>query len=139
MKNLMLLLIVVLFTACTKKQIGTKKCPDRACTEIFASVTVKFVNGSGEGVVVKNYSAVNLRTNDTIKTSAGAAWNVAPGFYIVVDDGSTKKLSEAGDDIKVSGTDTVSNQTKTAIIKVAGGKCACHITKISGPEEIQFD
>ncbi|MEO6149393.1 MAG: hypothetical protein ABIN95_05745 [Mucilaginibacter sp.] len=132
-------MIVILAFSC-KKRVGTGKCDENiACTEIFASVAVKFVDKNGEGINVNNYSAVNQRTKDTIKTSAGIALDLVPGYYFVVDDSYTKNLSEAGDDIKVSGTNTLTNQTKTAVIKVSGGKCACHVNKVSGPEEIKFD
>jgi hypothetical protein len=56
-----------------------------------------------------------------------------------VDDGNTKSLSEEGDDLKITGTFEKTGQTKSAIIKVTGGICACHINKVSGPEQIAFD
>jgi hypothetical protein len=102
-------------------------------------VTFSFTNKDGVGIGIKNYSAVNQRTGDTIKVSGMASLSLTPGTYVVVDDNYVKKLSEQGDDIKVSGTLEATNQTKTAILKVSGGKCACHIEKISGPEKIAFD
>ena len=136
LKKLTLVLFVVALASCDNKN---SYCPDKVCTADFAMITVRFIDKDGEGVGVKNYSAVNQRTNDTIKTVGNAYILLTKGTHIVVDDSYTEKLSETGDDIKVSGTDSVSNQTKTAIIKVAAGKCACHITKVSGPEQIQFD
>ncbi|MNX72795.1 hypothetical protein D3C86_1041630 [compost metagenome] len=71
--------------------------------------------------------------------SSAAASNLIKGSFIIVDDGNTKSLSEAGDDLKITGTSVETNQTKSVIVKVKGGKCACHIEKVSGPEQIAFD
>jgi hypothetical protein len=136
-KAALIFLCVVLFTACDKK--NNSDCPSLICTESFAMLTFSFTNKDGIGVGVKNYSAVNQRTGDTIKTSGMASLTLIAGTYVLVDDNSVKKLSEEGDDIKVSGTYEATGQTKTAILKVSGGKCACHIEKISGPEKIAFD
>lgn len=136
-KAALIFLCAVLFVACDKK--SNSDCPDLICTESFAMITFSFTNKDGVGVGIKNYSAVNQRTGDTIKTSGIASLTLIAGTYVVVDDNYVKKLSEEGDDIKVSGTLEATNQTKTAIIKVSGGKCACHIEKISGPEKVAFD
>ncbi|WP_285059308.1 hypothetical protein [Pedobacter ginsengisoli] len=136
-KAALICLCAVLFIACDKKDAS--ECPDLICTESFAMVTFSFTNKDGVGVGIKNYSAVNQRTGDTIKTAGIASLSLTPGTYVVVDDNYVKKLSEEGDDIKVSGTLEATNQTKTAILKVSGGKCACHIEKISGPEKVAFD
>jgi hypothetical protein len=136
-KAVMIFLCAVLFIACDK--IDNSECPSLVCTENFAMVTFSFTDKNGVGVGIKNYSAVNQRTGDTIKTSGIASLTLIAGTYVVVDDNYVKKLSEEGDDIKVSGTLEATGQTKTAILKVSGGKCACHIEKISGPEKVAFD
>lgn len=136
-KVAMIFLCVTLLLACDKKDIS--ECPSLICTEQFAMVTFSFTDKNGEGIGIKNYSAVNQRTGDTIKTSGIASLTLIAGTYVVADDNYVKKLSEEGDDIKVSGTLEATGQTKTAVLKVSGGKCACHIEKISGPEKVAFD
>lgn len=126
---------IMLLAACSKKD--SSDCQDKICDERFATVIVKFVNKNGEGVAVENYTAVNLRTKDTISTASGSDINSEAGIYRVVSDNYIRKLSETGDEIKVSGT--LGAQTKSAIIKVKGGNCACHISKVEGPEQIKFD
>lgn len=128
---------IMMLTACSKKD--SSDCENKICDESFATVIVKFVNKNGDGVAVENYSAVNQRTNDTLSTASGSDINSESGIYIVVSDNNLRKLSEEGDDIKVSGTLAEGGQTKSAIIKVKGGNCACHISKVSGPEQIKFD
>jgi hypothetical protein len=135
-----LLAAISLLTACDK--YTNSKCGDKICDLSFASLRIMFVDKDNKGVFLKknSYSAVNQRTNDTIKiTTTNPQALVVVGSYPVVNDNYTQKLSEAGDDIKVTGTDSLTNQTKSAIITVAGGECACHIKKLSGPDKIQFD
>lgn len=126
---------MILLTACSKTD--NSNCEDKICDESFATVIVKFVNKNGEGVAVEKYSAVNQRTKDTLSTASGGDINSEAGIYRVVSDNYIKKLSETGDEIKVSGT--LGTQTKSAIIKIKGGNCACHISKVDGPEQIKFD
>ncbi|RYY35459.1 MAG: hypothetical protein EOP46_09930 [Sphingobacteriaceae bacterium] len=134
-KLLITCIAVILFASCSK----STKCGERLCDASFAFVTVMFVDSEGNGIAVKDYSAVNLRTKDTLKSSAAVTMDVVPGVYFVADDSHKDALSKEGDEIKVSGTNITTNITKTATFKISGGKCECHITKISGPEKIQFD
>lgn len=127
---------IILLAACDKTD--NSNCEDKICDESFATLVVKFVDKNGAGVAVDNYSAVNQRTGDTLSVATSDV-NFETGIYIVANDLHIKKLSESGDNIKVSGTYTREGQTKSAIIKVKGGNCACHISKIDGPEQIKFD
>lgn len=126
----------MLLAACDKTT--NSNCEDKICDLSFATLVVKFVDKNGVGVAVDNYSAVNQRTGDTLSVRTSDV-NFETGIYIVASDLHTRKLSESGDNIKVTGTYTKGVQTKSAIIKVKGGNCACHISKIDGPEQIKFD
>lgn len=135
--SLLLLICVAVFAGCDKKDASD--CPVIACTEMFASIPFSFTDKDGIGVPVKNYSAVNLRTGESIESPNVAYLTIMAGTYIVADDSHLRSLSEEGDDISITGTYEATGQTKSAIIKVSGGKCACHIQKISGPDKIIFD
>lgn len=135
MKKALLIIAVVFLASCKESTVKLRKCPDLVCTENFASVTIEFVK-SGQPFKVIDYCAVNQRTGDTL---VHAKPELPAGVYVVADDSDVKELSEKGDEIKVTGTDSLTNQTKTAIIKISGGQCACHVEKISGPEQISFD
>lgn len=140
MYRLTLVMLFGLFClACNKKDHSDNDCSSKICTENFASLHFNFTKKDGTGVAVENYSAINQRTGDTLKSSSAAYMDLTPGTYIVVDDSHLKKLSDTGDDIKITGTYPVTNQTKSAMIKVSGGPCACHIDKLSGPDKIVFD
>jgi len=136
-KFLFLLLLVLLGSACNKKQ-QKPPCAIQVCTDIFATITIKFLDKNGNQITVNNYTAVNQRTHELLHDNRFLVPGAYPPYYDVADDGDLKKISTEGDNILVTGTDPVTNQTKTAILKVAGG-CTCHVTKVSGPAFIAFD
>ena len=109
------------------------------CTEEFASVMFKFVDNKGAGTEVKDFNVINQRTGARVTANSSIYTSTTKGVFIIVDDNNKLGLSEQGDDLKISGTSVETGQTKSAIIKVSGGKCACHINKISGPEQVAFD
>ncbi|WP_158825081.1 hypothetical protein [Mucilaginibacter lacusdianchii] len=123
--------------ACNKS--GSRKpCATQVCTLEFQSVVVKFVDKQGQPVVVQNYRAVNLTTGRAV-SGAGAIDAVKkPGYYTVINDSSIEQLSGLGNDIQVTAVNPATNQSLTANFEISGGKCACHINKISGPEQVVF-
>ena len=127
------LLIMVLFSACVKNQKKTP-CNTQVCTDIFAYITVKIVDKNNQPTVVSDYKVLDLRTNMAIKTTP---LPLAAGTYLVADDSDLKQLSVEGDSLQVTATDSV--ETKKTIFKVSGGICACHVTKIAGPDTIKFN
>jgi hypothetical protein len=138
MKKLSLLLVIAAFMASCDKE-NAADCAGTVCDQQFKMLAVSFVDKDGVGVPVSNYSAINLRTNDTVYNNSSASVNTIPGTFIVLDDGYRSKLSAKGDDIKVTGTYDKTKQTKSTIIKVANPVCGCHFEKISGDETIKFD
>ncbi|SHG42669.1 hypothetical protein SAMN04488522_105466 [Pedobacter caeni] len=112
---------------------------ENICTTDFRSVGISFTDNKGAPTAVKDYSAILVRTGDTVKSLLSTGIKPVPGAFIVIDDSYTSKLLEQGDDIKVTGTSVQTNQTKSTVIKVSGGKCACHIRKVSGAEKVAFD
>lgn len=136
-KYVLILFCAAMLVACNKKE--PSDCGRLICTQEFRMILFNFTDKDGRGVPVKNYSAINQRTGEVIKTTGGATIYLSPGTFIVIDDSFLKQLSAEGDEIKVTATYEATGQTKSAILKVSGGKCACHIQKISGPETIAFD
>lgn len=139
MKYLLLALLMIGTLLSCKKKTTDSTCEDKMCTADFRSLVIKFVDNKGAAAEVKDFSVVNQRTGAKVNANSGIVAYLPKGSYIIIDDGDTKNLSEAGDDLKITGTSIVTNQTKSAIVKVNGGKCACHIGKVSGPEQIAFD
>lgn len=137
-KILFTILITSAFLSC-KKKTPESECGNVICTEQFVSLYIKFVDNKGAGTEVKDFSVVNQRTGDKKYPTITGYLTVERGTYIFADDGNTKSLSEEGDDLKITATSVATNQTKSVIVKVKGGKCACHIEKVSGPEQLAFD
>lgn len=139
MKNLILALLMGSALLSCKKKTADSACGDKICTEEFRSIVITFADNKGLGTEVKDVSVVNQRTGEKIYVNSGATANLINGVHIIANDGNTKNLSEEGDDLKITGTSVATMQTKSAVIKVRGGRCACHISKVSGPEQITFD
>lgn len=138
MKNkIFILLLTALTLGCTKKHSEVIDCPAQPCTMEFRSINVQFKDKSGSVLEVKNYSAINKRTKESMVPANQKGINEA-GFYTIVDDGLLRKLSSDGDEITVSATHPTTGQTKVTSYKISGG-CNCHVNRISGPETVTFD
>ena len=135
--TLLLLMGIVLFSC--EKNKTTSDCGDKICTEEFASVMLKFVDNKGAGAEVKDFNVINQRTGERVTANSSISTSTIKGVFIIVDDNNKLGLTEEGDDLKITGTSVETKQTKSVVIKVGGGKCACHINKISGPQQIVFD
>ena len=134
---LLLLLFAVSITACNKNR-QQPACAITTCTQEFVSVGVRFVDKNGDGVAVENFAAKNLRSDSVIVVPDVIDPGFSPAFKTIANDGLINKFSTGGDNVQITATNPSSHQTKTAIVKIAGG-CACHISKVSGPDTIVFD
>lgn len=131
------MLLAVIFSACKTKKLQTQNapdCPDKPCTMMFVSVPVRYADKNGQPATVKNFKAVILRTNEDITHTDNPTGSV----FTVADDSDRKKLTETGDDLLITATDSASNVTRTDTVKIAGGVCSCHVVRVSGLEEIRF-
>ncbi|MEJ7691945.1 hypothetical protein [Daejeonella sp.] len=127
---------LVFVFACSATKTEPVECAQMICTQEFRMVQVKFKDAAGNPVTVKDYSAINKRTGtSTVQNNEPVTVN-NQGIYTVASDADVKKLSEAGDVITVSATHPTTNNKVTAEFVVNGGKCACHINKVSGPSEV---
>lgn len=139
MKKITFALLVGITLLTCKKNKTTSDYGDKICTEEFASIMIKFVDNKGTGVDVKDFDVINQRTGKRIMANSSISSSTTRGVFIVVDDQNKLDLSEQGDELKITGTSLDTQQTKSVIIKVSGGKCACHIAKISGPDQVAFN
>jgi predicted nucleic acid binding AN1-type Zn finger protein len=135
-KTLPLLLLIFLSFACNKNKL-TPACPLHLCTDIFTRIGMRFADKNGNPIVIENLSVIDLRTNKVVTHGVNnVLWVV--GYYIIADDTDLSQFTTKGDDIQVSATNPATHQTKVTVFKIAGG-CNCHVTKISGPEQVMFD
>ncbi|TKC03934.1 hypothetical protein [Pedobacter frigoris] len=138
MKKIALLLLMGTAMLSCRKDREKSDC-NKMCTLDYRSVGIRFVDKNGAPTEVTGFSVVNQRTGEKVYASSAATINMIKGGFLVADDGNLRNLSEAGDNLKVTGTSVETNQTKSAVLKISGGKCACHIAKLSGPDQIAFD
>jgi len=139
MKKIVLVLLLGVALLSCKKNKSTDDCGPRICTQEFVTVMLKFVDNKGAGAEVKDFNVINQRTGERLKANSSITTSTDKGVFIVVDDANKPDLSEQGDELKITGTSVATSQTKSVVIKVSGGKCACHINKISGPDQLAFD
>jgi hypothetical protein len=137
-KRLSILMLIVLCAACKKGQ-QTSACGTQVCTTLFTYVTAVFVDKNNMPVNFTNFTEVNLRTNKTMTHTYPPAVDFVAGTVIIADDSDLKDLSSSGDTLKVTATNSATGQTETALFKVSGGTCNCHVTKVSGPDKVVFD
>jgi hypothetical protein len=134
-KKIFIILLITCCFGCSKIQQDAIDCPAQPCTLSFASISVQFQDKNGNAVSVKNFTAINQRTNETL--SSGSPGLNGSG-YTVADDGMRSKLSTKGDEVIVTATHPTNGQIKTATFKISGG-CNCHVDRISGPQVVKFD
>jgi hypothetical protein len=101
----------------------------------FRTITVKFLDDSGNYLVVNGYSAVNKRTGRSMSQT-----NImqGQGIYVVASDSDLSELSEKGDIVLVTAINPKNNSKASAEFVISGGLCICHVGKISGPETIKI-
>jgi len=139
MKKIAFVLLLGIALLTCKKNKTTSDCGDKICTEEFTSIMLKFVDNKGDGTEVKDFNVINQRTGERVTANSSIYTSTVKGVFIIVDDHNKLSLSEQGDNLKITGTSVETNQTKSVVVNVSGGKCACHIGKVSGPDQIAFD
>lgn len=107
-------------------------CENQACTDLFATVGVALVDGSGQPITTGI-------TTQTILTATGAVVHTSgPNDYgyVVVDDNLDRSLLPAGERHEVEFTAQGAAGTATATFVIKAGPCVCHVEKLIGPESI---
>jgi len=138
-KYLVFLLLIAAFSAC-KKNKQQNGCAVKACTEEFVPISVNFVGKDGKSIPGKDVKSVNKRTGkQIIATNNGPAVpGVGPNIFFIATDNNKSDFSTDGDDVEVTATNVITNNTKTTLFKISGG-CNCHVAKVSGPDKIVLE
>ena len=122
--------------SCSAGKVNTSLCEPMICTQEFRMVQVKIKDALGNPVTVQNFKAINKRTGKSTIQDNDPVTISNQGNYTVASDADVKEISETGDSITVTAVHPETNKKVTADFVVSGGKCACHINKISGPAEL---
>lgn len=125
--------------ATKKNNQAEADCPPKPCTMEFRSVGVIFKDVEGDTLQVKDFS-VKLKSNDK-KLPSATSESATPDnpYYLIANDGDKSALSLVGDTLIVSAKHPSTDKIKTSEMVISGGRCECHINKISGSEVVVFD
>ena len=137
LKKIAVLLIIIISTSCNKSHQEEPACPLKVCTDVFTTIGISFTDNKGNPIAVENLLVLDLRTSASLPLEVNGIFYIL-GYYRIADDSDLSQLSTGGDDIQVTATDPATNQTITTLFKIAGG-CNCHVTKISGPNQVTFN
>lgn len=110
-------------------------CEDIVCTKEFRTIILRFVDANGNSQVVKDFKVVNKRTGEIMNEVNDL---VNQGLYIVASDSHLLKLSEKGDNVQVTATDSKTGSKIQVDFVISGGLCSCHVIKITGPETVKI-
>ncbi|WP_345951414.1 hypothetical protein ABDD95_08265 [Mucilaginibacter sp. PAMB04274] len=141
MKDIRLILLCLFaFTACkSQKQNSNNGCTDIMCTEEFQMIPVKLISTSGKEVSFKSYKIIETATGKEIKNNAELPnTSENTNTLIVADDSHRKEFAERGTDLQLQITRSDDKIIKVAF-KISGGKCACHVAKLNGPDQVDMD
>lgn len=108
----------------------------RACTMLFAFVTVQVRDGAGQPVTDASVDVVRVATGRSIVCAGGQTQGCIepteffpdPGTYAVFSDGLA--VRESGEDFRV----TVAQGARRAEAVLRIGSDGCHVEKRSGPD-----
>lgn len=137
MKIFAALLSLGLLTACASQQESHTKCGSVVCTDEFIMIPVKVIATKSADVSFKTYKVINANTGKEVKS------NVWPGkgnqgTIVIADDGHRRSFPEKGANLELQITRNDGRVVKNAY-KISGGKCACHVSKLSGPDQVDID
>lgn len=132
MKSLLAVILLVcsspvfLATSCEHK-----KCPENTiCTEMFAMVTVKVIDQLGNSVHFDEVYTIRKSNNETIRITQSM-----DGMLIVLDDSYQSKLKQDKDTFHIVG---IKNGQKVLDEPYMISADCCHVSKVSGREEIKL-
>jgi hypothetical protein len=119
---------------------GASACADgpaaqcQVCTEEFRVFTLAVLDDAAQPVPDGNLTVTNLRSGRTLVS--GWLGQVAPGFYIIVDDGMLREFSSQGDAVRVEGRTQAGSFTADFVF--APDACRCHMQRIAGPDTVMI-
>lgn len=109
------------------------------CTQEFKMIPVKLISTSGKDVTFKSYKIMEVATGKEVKNNndlpnTGENANT----LIVADDSHLRQFAEKGTDLQLQIT-RADDKVIKADFKISGGKCACHVAKLTGPDQVDID
>lgn len=137
MKPIALFLMVLALAGCKSQKENRTKCGSIICTNEFVMIPVNVIATKSSQIEFKTYKVIDVTTGKEIKSNGFAGKN-NPNTIIVADDGHRKNFPEKGEDLQLLITRKDDRVVKVDY-KISGGPCACHVSKLSGPDEVDLD
>jgi len=137
MKNTFLPLLLLILTSCASQQESKTKCGSVVCTDEFIMIPVKIISSKGHEVNFKKYKVINMVTGKEVRSNTWPG-KENPGTIVVADDSHLRTFPEKGTLLQLQITRKDDRVVK-ADFRISGGKCACHVSKLAGPDEVDLD
>jgi hypothetical protein len=140
MKTKLILLALLSVAACkSQKKSSNNGCEAVMCTQEFKMIPVKLISTSGKEVNFKSYKIMEVATGKEVKNNndlpnTGENANT----LIIADDSHLRQFAEKGTDLQLQIT-RADDKVVKADFKISGGKCACHVAKLTGPDQVDID
>ncbi|QJD94391.1 hypothetical protein HH214_00140 [Mucilaginibacter robiniae] len=139
MKTKLILFLALALAACKSRQPASNGC-NVICTKQFVIIPVKLISTAGHEVDYKSYHVIETATGKEIKSR-----NELPvtdrsnaNIVLLVDDSHLHDFVEKGTNVQLQITRKDDKVLKVNY-KISGGKCACHVAKLDGPDEVDID
>lgn len=129
-------LVSILATSCATNHTKQTACGDIICNHIFVSIPVKIITTNGSEVKFKSYKVINMATGKTINSNPLPGTS-NPNTIVIADDSHLKQFSEKGENLQLQ-IKKSNDSIVTVNYKIGGGMCACHVSKIEGPDEVNI-
>jgi hypothetical protein len=139
MKRLLIPILLVLAACKSQQQNVANNCPDVMCTDEFKMIPVKLISTAGKEVSFKSYKVMDKVSGKEIKNKAELPnTSENTNTLIIADDSHRRDFSEQGTDLELQ---IVRQDDKLITIpfKISGGRCACHVAKLNGPDQVDID
>jgi hypothetical protein len=140
MKTKLILLALLSVAACkSQKKSSNNGCEAVMCTQEFKMIPVKLISTSGKEITFKSYKIMEVATGKEVKNNNNLPnTGENANTLIVADDSHLRQFAEKGTDLQLQIT-RADNKVIKADFKISGGKCACHVAKLTGPDQVNID
>lgn len=135
-QTLLLFAVITVLSACNAQK--TADCPNVMCTQDFRYITVKLLSGSGGEPDMKNYEVKFKSSGKKLNSNPGPDAAANPNTLVIADDSNLKELSPKGD-VMILSIRRNDGSSIDVPYTISGGVCNCHVSKVSGPDEIDTD
>jgi hypothetical protein len=116
---------VALATSGCDEGLGT------ACTSVFVAIPVTLMDTLGAPTDVTAQSVL-VRSGEVLHATSLVL--LAPGNFIIIDDGSLNRIRVGGDQVRVTASRSGGSVVQADYL--INAPAGCHVNKVSGPDTL---